>query len=102
MVTEEKIIKQKELEERDRHTILQNLIKMLEVIHDNISMFFENGQSDKEVKAAAEPICPKRLPQPQDIDPFKFSFVPHKQHPEEEEEVRAISSLKMEIELWIH
>jgi hypothetical protein len=72
------------------------------VIHDDISMLFENSQSDKEVKAAAKPIRPERLPESQDVDPHKLSLVPHKQHTKEEEEVCAISSLEMEIELWIH
>lgn len=82
-----------------RLTVFQNLVKMLQVVHDDITMFLENGQRNEQMEAAGEIICPECLPETKDISPFKLALVPDQQHAEEEKEVGAISGLQMQIEL---
>ena len=70
-----------------QHTVLQHLIKVLQMRHDDISMLFQDGQSNEDVEIAAEVVCPERFPHSQHVVPFKLSLIPYKQHAEEEEEV---------------
>ena len=44
-------------------TVLEDFIKCLEVFHDDIAMFVENSQSNKNVKLGAEIVGPLTLPQ---------------------------------------
>lgn len=83
-------------------TVLKNLVEMLQMVHDDIAMFFKNGQGEEEMEAAGEIICPEGLPETEDVCPFEFALVPYDQHAEEEEKVGAVGGLKMKVELWIH
>lgn len=83
-------------------TVLKNLIEMLQMVHDDIAMFFENGQGEEEMEAAGEIVCPKGFPETEDVRPFKFALVPNDQHTEEEEKVGAVGGLEVQVELRIH
>lgn len=87
--------------EKER-TVLKNLVEMLQMIHDDITMFFKNGQCEKEMEAAGEIICPKGFPETEDVCPFEFALVPYDQHAEEEEKVCAVGRLEVQVELGVH
>jgi hypothetical protein len=87
---------------RESHTIFEHFVEMLEMRHDDVSMFLQNCQCNEDVEIATIVISPKRLPESQDIGPFEFSLVPDKEHTEEKEEVCGIGGLEMEIEFRIH
>jgi len=68
-------------------TILEHLVKVLQMCHYDITVFLQNGQRNEDVEVAALVVGPECLPQPQHIRPFELAFVPNKQHAEEKEEV---------------
>ena len=67
------------------------------MLHDYVSVLLQNGQSDEEMELAALEIGPECLPQTKNIRPFKFAFVPHEKHSEEEEEIRRVGGLKVKV-----
>ena len=44
-------------------TVFQNLVEMLQVLHDDVSVLFQDGQRYEQVEAAAEIVGPQCLPQ---------------------------------------
>ena len=70
--------------------------------HDDVSVFFENSESNEEMEIATQPIRPKSLPQAKHIRPFEFTFEPDQEHSEEEKEIGGICRLKMKIKSRIH
>ena len=84
------------------HTVFQNLVKMLQVLHDDISVFFQYRQGDEKVVVAAQPVGPQCFPQAKHIRPFELALVPDEEHSEKEEKVGGVSRLKMKIEGGIH
>lgn len=72
------------------------------MLHDDIAVFFQDGQRDEEVEAAAEPVGPQRLPQTQHVDPFELALVPDEEHAKEEEEVGRVGGLEVEVEFRVH
>lgn len=85
----------------NKRTIFQDLVKVLQVLHDDIPMLLKYGQCDKKMKVAAQEICPQALPQSKYICPQEFALVPDKQHAEEEEEVGRVGTLEMKVKSWI-
>lgn len=75
---------------------------MPEMVHNDVSVFLEDGQCDKEVEAAGQIVRPQSFPKAKNIRPCKLALVPYKKHPEEEEKVRAIGRLEMEVKLGVH
>lgn len=65
-------------------------------------MLLQDRQCHKQVEATGLVIRPETLPQPQDIHPRKFAFVPDQQHPEEEEEICAVGLFQMLPQLRVH
>ena len=47
---------------RDKHTVFQDLVKTLQMLHDDVSMLFQDCQCDKEMEITTHIICPQRLP----------------------------------------
>lgn len=41
-----------------RHTVLEHLVKMLEMLHDDVSMLLQDSQSDEQMEIATEPVGP--------------------------------------------
>ena len=72
------------------HTIFQNLIKMLQVLHNDVPVLFEYRQCNEQMKVTTQVICPERFPKAKDVRPFKLAFVPDKKHAEEEKEVGGV------------
>lgn len=70
---------------------------MLEMLHDDVSVFFQNGKRDEEVEVAAEEIGPEGFPQAQGVDPFEFALVPDEEHAEKEEKVGGVGGLEVEV-----
>lgn len=87
---------------RRRHTVFQNLVKVLQMRHDHIAVLLQYRQRHKQVEAAGFVIGPQALPQPQNIHPRELALIPHQQHAEEEEEVRAVRLLQMLPQLGVH
>jgi hypothetical protein len=63
---------------------------MLQMVHDDITVFFENGESNEKMEVAGQIVCPKRFPQAEDVPPTELALVPNEQHAEIEKEVSAI------------
>ena len=83
---------------KEKHTIFQHFIKMLQVLHDDVAMLLQNCQSDEEVELATIEIGPEPFPQAKHVRPFKLAFVPDEEHAKEKEEVGGVCRLKMKIE----
>lgn len=75
---------------------------MLEVLHNDISVLLENGQSNEEVETTGQVIRPQDLPEVQHVQPRELALVPDEQHAEEEEEVGGISALEVQVKFWVH
>lgn len=88
--------------EKEGRTVLKNFVEVLQMIHDDIAMLFENGQGEEEMEAAGEIICPERFPETENVRPFEFALVPDNQHAEEKEEVGAVGGLEVQVELGVH
>ena len=41
-----------------RLTIFEHLVKVLEMVHDNVPMLLQYSESDEEMEIATEPVCP--------------------------------------------
>ena len=63
---------------------------MLQVVHDDIPVFFQDRQRNEQVEIAREMVCPQRLPESEDITPVKLTLIPYQKHAEEKEKVRAV------------
>ena len=88
--------------EEESLTIFQHLIKPSQMLHDDLPMLLQDRQRNEQMEVAAHIIRPQALPQPQHVRPFKFAFVPDEQHAEEEEKIRRIGFLEVEIEGGVH
>lgn len=75
---------------------------MLEVLHDDVPVLFQNRKGYEQVETTAKQVGPQGLPKAKNVDPFEFAFVPNKKHAEEEEEVRRVGGLEVQVELWVH
>ena len=75
---------------------------MLQMVHDYISMLLKYGQGNEQMELAALEICPQSFPQPKDVWPVEFTFIPNKEHPEEEEKVGRVGRLKVKVESRVH
>lgn len=85
-----------------RRTVFQNLVEMLQMVHDDVSVLLQDRQCDEQVETAGVVICPQRFPQSKNVPPFKFALVPYQKHTEKEEEIRAVGGLEVKVELRIH
>lgn len=59
-------------------TIFQHLVKVLQMFHNYISMFFENRKRNEKMKVTAQPVGPETFPQTENVCPFEFALVPDK------------------------
>ena len=84
------------------HTVFQHLVKVLEVLHDDIAMLFQYGQCNKKVELAALEVGPESLPEAEHICPLKLALIPDKQHSEEEEKVGRVGFFEVEVEGGVH
>lgn len=83
-------------------TVFENLVEMLQMIHNDIPMFLKNGQGEEEMEAAGEVVCPQGFPETEDVCPFELALVPDEKHAEEEEKVGAVGGLQVQVELGVH
>lgn len=78
---------------RKELTVFKDLVKMLQVVHDHVAVFLQDGKRDEQMETAREIIGPQCLPKAEDVAPVELPLVPHKKHAEEEKEVCAVSGL---------
>lgn len=78
--------------------IFQHLVKMLQVVHDDIAVLLQDRDRDEEVELRTQVIRPQPLPQSQHVAPFELALVPDEQHAEEEEEIGRVGRLEVEVE----
>ena len=83
-------------------TVFQDLIKVLQVLQDDISVFLKDGKGNEEMEVATVIIRPQPLPQTEHVGPYELALVPDKQHAEEKEEIGGVGGLQVHIELRIH
>lgn len=84
-------------EEHTKLTVFENLIKMLKVFHDNVSMLFQNRKRNENMEVAAQVVRPQALPESENVHPFKLTFVPDQQHAEKEEEIGRLGLFQVEV-----
>lgn len=81
--------------------ILEYLVKPAQMLHNHISVFFENGNGDEEVEVCREVVGPEAFPQTQHVQPGELALVPDEQHAEEEEKVCRVDGLEVEVKFWV-
>ena len=83
-------------------TIFEHLVKVLQMLHDNVAVLLQDRERDEQVEVGAEVVRPQALPEPQRIGPLELALVPDEQHAEEEEEVGRVGGLEVHVELRVH
>lgn len=76
-------------------TVFKDFVKVFQVLHDDVAVFFEDGEGDEEVEAAGEVVGPEGFPEAQDVGPFELALVPDEEHAEEEEKVGRVGGLEV-------
>lgn len=84
------------------HTVLEHLVKVLQVLHDNIAVSLEDSQCKEKMELSTEEVRPEPFPESQHVHPVELSLVPYQDHSEKEEEVGAVGALEMIPQLRVH
>lgn len=74
---------------------------MLQVVHDHVAVFLEDGESNEQVEIAGQVVGPEGLPETKDVGPLEFTLVPNQEHPEKEEKIGAVCRLQVEVKLRV-